>query len=173
MNAFTTLGGGMCFYTDLIKYLTNEDDFMGVMNHEMAHSDKRHSAEQLQREYGVNLLLSIATEKEPNQAAQILTSIGSLTFSRNTETEADEESVKYKAKRPSRSDGAETFFKKSAALDQSDGPVFLCTHPSPSDRVENIIANATALGCDTTHYAPSCCHAFVNLLPQSSHRFSS
>jgi predicted Zn-dependent protease len=163
----------MYFYNDLIKYLTNEDDLMGVMSHEMAHSDKRHSVRQLQREYGVDLLLSIAQGKEPNQAAQILTSLGSLTFSGNAETEADEESVKYKAKRPSRSDGAETFFKKSAALGQSGGPVFSSTHRSPKDRVENIIANAAALGCDTTYYTPSSCHAFVNLLPQSSHRFSS
>jgi predicted Zn-dependent protease len=153
----------MYFYNDLIKYLTNEDDLMGVMSHEMAHSDKRHSVR----------LLSIAQGKEPNQAAQILTSLGSLTFSGNAETEADEESVKYKAKRPSRSDGAETFFKKSAALGQSGGPVFSSTHRSPKDRVENIIANAAALGCDTTYYTPSSCHAFVNLLPQSSHRFSS
>jgi predicted Zn-dependent protease len=163
----------MYFYNDLIKYLTNEDDLMGVMSHEMAHSDKRHSVRQLQREYGVDLLLSIAQGKEPNQAAQILKSLGSLTFSKNAETKADEESVKYKAKRPSRSDGAETIFKKSAALGQSRGPVFLSTPRSPTDRVENITANAAALGCDTTYYTPSSCHAFVNLLPQSSHRFSS
>lgn len=165
LNAFATPGGYMYFYTGLIKYLENEDDLMGVMGHEMAHADKRHSVQQLQREYGINLLLSIALGNEPGQAARILSSLGTLKFSRNAETEADEESVKYLAKTPYRCDGAATFFKKLAASSQSGGPVFLSTHPSPSDRVENIIANATALGCDTTYYAPSSYQTFVNSLP--------
>ena len=60
LNAFATPGGYLYFYTGLIKYLQNEDDLMGVMGHEIAHADKRHLVQQLQREYGVNLLLSIA-----------------------------------------------------------------------------------------------------------------
>ncbi|MDC1451757.1 M48 family metalloprotease [Vicingaceae bacterium] len=89
LNAFATPGGYLYFYTGLIKYLQNEDDLMGVMGHEIAHADKRHLVQQLQREYGVNLLLSIALGEQPNQAAQILNSLGSLKFSRNNETEAD------------------------------------------------------------------------------------
>ena len=50
LSAFATPGGYMYFYTGLIKYLENEDDLMGVMGHEMAHADKRHSVQQLQRE---------------------------------------------------------------------------------------------------------------------------
>ena len=89
LNAFATPGGYLYFYTGLIKYLQNEDDLMGVMGHEIAHADKRHLVQQLQREYGVNLLLSIALGEQPDQAAQILNSLGSLKFSRNNETEAD------------------------------------------------------------------------------------
>ncbi|MDA9312280.1 M48 family metalloprotease [Vicingaceae bacterium] len=89
LNAFATPGGYLYFYTGLIKYLQNEDDLMGVMGHEIAHADKRHLVQQLQREYGVNLLLSIALGEQPNQATQILNSLGSLKFSRNNETEAD------------------------------------------------------------------------------------
>lgn len=89
LNAFATPGGYLYFYTGLIKYLQNEDDLMGVMGHEIAHADKRHLIQQLQREYGVNLLLSIALGEQPDQAAQILNSLGSLKFSRNNETEAD------------------------------------------------------------------------------------
>ncbi|MFT6167467.1 MAG: putative Zn-dependent protease [Vicingaceae bacterium] len=165
LNAFATPGGYLYFYTGLIKYLQNEDDLMGVMGHEIAHADKRHSVQQLQREYGVNLLLSIALGNEPGQAALILTSLGTLKFSRNNETEADLESVSYLAKTPYRCDGAATFFKKLAASGQSGGPVFLSTHPSPDDRVEKITAEAMSIGCDTNYYAPSSYQAFVNSLP--------
>jgi predicted Zn-dependent protease len=100
LNAFAIPSGYMYFCTDFIEYLANEDDLMGVMGHKMAHSDKNHSVQQPHQHCSVNLLLSIAFGNEPNQAAQILTSLGSLTFSRNAETEADEESVKYLAKIP-------------------------------------------------------------------------
>ena len=165
LNAFATPGGYLYFYTGLIKYLQNEDDLMGVMGHEIAHADKRHSVQQLQREYGVNLLLSIALGNEPGRAAQVLTSLGSLKFSRSNETEADLESVSYLAKTPYRCDGAATFFKKLSASGQSGGPVFLSTHPSPDDRVEKITAEAMSIGCDTNYYAPSSYQAFVNSLP--------
>jgi len=165
LNAFATPGGYLYFYTGLIKYLQNEDDLMGVMGHEIAHSDKRHSVQQLQREYGVSLLLSIALGEQPGQAAQILTSLGTLKFSRNNETEADLESVGYLAKTPYRCDGAATFFKKLSASGQSGGPVFLSTHPSPDERVEKITAEAMSLGCDTNYYAPSSYQVFVNSLP--------
>ena len=165
LNAFATPGGYLYFYTGLIKYLQKEDDLMGVMGHEIAHADKRHSVQQLQRQYGVNLLLSIALGNEPGQVAQILSSLGTLKFSRDNETEADLESVSYLAKTPYRCDGAATFFKKLAASGQSGGPVFLSTHPSPDDRVANITAEAMSLGCDTNYFAPSSYQAFVNSLP--------
>ncbi len=165
LNAFATPGGYLYFYTGLIKYLQNEDDLMGVMGHEIAHSDKRHSVQQLQRQYGVNFLLSIALGNEPGQVAQILSSLGTLKFSRDNETEADLESVTYLAKTPYRCDGAATFFKQLSASGQSGGPVFLSTHPSPEDRVERITAEAMAIGCDTNYYAPSSYQAFVNSLP--------
>lgn len=46
-------------------------------------------------------------------------------------------------------------------------PVFLSTHPSPDDRVENIDAEAVEMGCDTTsRAAPSQWAAFKASLPQ-------
>lgn len=169
LNAFATPGGYLYFYTGLIKYLDNEDDLMGVMGHEIAHADKRHSVKQLQRQYGIDLLLSIALGSQPSQVGQILGglagNLGTLKFSRDAETEADEESVKYLAKTAYRCDGAATFFKKLSAAGSSGGPVFLSTHPSPDDRVANITLKALELGCDTTYFAPSSYNTFVNSLP--------
>lgn len=169
LNAFATPGGYLYFYTGLIKYLDNEDDLMGVMGHEIAHADKRHSVKQLQRQYGISLLLNIALGQEPSQVSQILGglagNLGALKFSRDAETEADLESVKYLAKTAYRCDGAATFFKKLSAAGTSGGPVFLSTHPSPEDRVANITNEAISLGCDTAYFAPSSYDTFKNSLP--------
>ena len=51
LNAFVTPGGYIYVYTGLIKYLDNADDLAGVLGHEIAHADQRHSSKQLQRQY--------------------------------------------------------------------------------------------------------------------------
>ncbi|NCX96935.1 MAG: peptidase M48, partial [Chitinophagia bacterium] len=44
LNAFCTPGGYIFVYTGLIKFLDTEDDLAGVLGHEIAHADKRHSS---------------------------------------------------------------------------------------------------------------------------------
>ena len=169
LNAFAAPGGYIYFYTGLIKHLDKEDDLMGVMGHEMAHADLRHSVKQLQRQYGISLLLSIALGNEPSSTAEILGglagTLGILKFSRSAETESDLASVRYLAKTPYRCDGAATFFKKLSAAGAGGGPVFLSTHPSPENRVEIIAQEAADLACDTNYYNPTSYQQFVNSLP--------
>jgi predicted Zn-dependent protease len=47
LNAFCTPGGNIYVYTGLIKFLDTEDDLAGVMGHEIAHADKRHSSKSI------------------------------------------------------------------------------------------------------------------------------
>lgn len=169
LNAFASPGGYIFFYTGLIKYLDNEDDLMGVMGHEIAHADRRHSVKQMQRQYGINLLLSIVLGNEPGQISQILAGIAGngtlLAFSRDAETEADLYSVDYLSKTPYRCDGAKTFFKKLSDGNSQAPPKFLSTHPPSADRVINIETKALEIGCDTTYFSPSSYQTFKNSLP--------
>ncbi|RYF85858.1 MAG: M48 family metallopeptidase, partial [Chitinophagaceae bacterium] len=95
LNAFCTPGGHIYFYTGLIKYLDSGDHLIGVLGHEMAHADKRHTSQSLQREYGLSVLLGILTGGNPGMLTQIAASLASLDYSREHETEADEWSVEY------------------------------------------------------------------------------
>lgn len=169
LNAFASPGGYIFFYTGLIKYLDNEDDLMGVMGHEIAHADRRHSVKQMQRQYGINLLLSIVLGNEPGQISQILAGIAGngtlLAFSRDAETEADLYSVDYLSKTPYRCDGAKTFFQKLTAAGSQAPPKFLSTHPPAADRVQNIETKALEIGCDTNYYSPLSYQTFKNSLP--------
>ncbi|MEQ8473151.1 MAG: M48 family metallopeptidase [Marinoscillum sp.] len=155
LNAFATPGGYIYVYTGLINYLDNVDDLAGVMGHEIAHSDQRHSSKQLQRQYGIQVLLSIALGKDASQLAEVVGQIAGtgaiLAFSRSAESEADEYSVKYLADTKYACNGAYSFFQK--LIDEKatgNTPEFLSTHPDPEDRVDDINAKAAELGCDTT-----------------------
>ena len=158
LNAFVTPGGYIYVYTGLIQYLDNADDLAGVLGHEIAHADQRHSSKQLQRQYGISVLLSMILGEESSQletaVGQIAGTVAGLKFSQGAEAEADEYSVEYLAKTRYACNGAATFFEKLIADGNGSGPLdFLSTHPSPESRVDDINSKATALSCSTEPFA--------------------
>ncbi|MEP2771001.1 MAG: M48 family metalloprotease [Fulvivirga sp.] len=155
LNAFATPGGYIYVYTGLIKYLDNADDLAGVLGHEVAHADLRHTSRNLQKMYGIQILLSVVLGQDASQletiAGQVAGTVAGLSFSREFEEEADAESVVYLAATHYACNGAASFFEKLEETGQSSGvPEFLSTHPSPANRVADINAQADALACDTT-----------------------
>lgn len=158
LNAFVTPGGYIYVYNGLIQYLDTADDLAGVLGHEIAHADQRHGSKQLQREYGISLLLNIILGDDPSTleaiVAQVASVGGSLKFSRAAESEADEFSVEYLAETKYACNGAASFFQKLIDDDQTAGvPEFLSTHPSPENRVADINAKATEEDCSTEAYS--------------------
>jgi predicted Zn-dependent protease len=151
-NAFCTPGGYIYFYTGLMKYLDDASSLAGVIGHEMAHADKRHSTRQMTEQYGIETLLSFVGGNA-QQIASISAQLISLKFSRNHETESDTYSVKYLCQTRYRADGAADFFEK---IGSQGIPAFLSTHPDPGDRVKNIKKQKSDLGCgDADNFTPT------------------
>jgi predicted Zn-dependent protease len=150
LNAFCTPGGYIFVYTGLIKYLDTEDQLAGVMGHEIAHADRQHSARQLEKQYGVALLVEIALGKANNeQLKQVVNGLIGLKFSRNHEYEADAFSVDYLAGTQYRCNGAADFFVKIGESGGQQPPEFMSTHPNPGNRVEAINNKAKSINCST------------------------
>ena len=154
LNAFATPGGYIYVYTGLIKYLDTVDDLAGVLGHEIAHADLRHSSRSLQRQYGVTILLSILLGEDPSMLAQITAQLAGglagLSFSREFESESDARSVEYLAATEYACNGAASFFEKLEEQGLSGGtPEFLSTHPSPTNRITDINSKASSDGCNT------------------------
>lgn len=149
LNAFATPGGYIYVYTGLIKFLDSEDQLAGVMGHEIAHADQRHSTRQMTKTYGVSTLLSMLSgSSDPGMIEQIVGGLVNLKFSRNHETESDKYSVIYLCGTNYNAAGAAGFFKK---MEGSSGtPQFMSTHPNPGNRVKNIEGHAASQGCSTT-----------------------
>lgn len=147
LNAFCTPGGYIYFYTGIIKYLTNEAELAGVMGHEIAHADMRHSTKQMTKSFGVEVLLSVALGENREMLRQITSGLIGLKFSRSHETEADEKSVEYLCGTKWPADGGAGFFEKIEAEGGGRSPEFLSTHPSPANRIENYHNLAKEKGC--------------------------
>lgn len=150
VNAFCTPGGYIYIYTGLIKYLDNKSSLAGVLGHEIAHADKRHSTNQLTKKYGVQTLLDVILGNNQGLLTQIGSELVSLQFSRTDEIDADEYSVVYLCPTKYHAGGAADFFTKIIEQGGSATPAFLSTHPNPDNRVKNIQDNAANRGCTAT-----------------------
>lgn len=141
LNAFCTPGGYIYVYTGLIKYLDNETQLAGVMGHEIAHADKRHSANQMVKQYGLNTLISVLTGGSAGELSTLAANLLLLKYGRDDESEADKFSVKYLNGTSYDARGAKYFFEKLIASGQGGStPAFLSTHPNPDTRVADITA---------------------------------
>lgn len=149
-NAFCAPGGYIYVYTGLIKYLDDKSSLAGVLGHEMAHADKRHTTQLLTKEYGIQTLLDVILGKNQGLLTQIASNLVNLKFSRSEETDADSYSVTYLCPTKYNADGAANFFQKIIDMGGSNPPEFLSTHPNPDNRVQNIREKAQELGCTPT-----------------------
>lgn len=149
LNAFCTPGGYIYIYTGILKFLDDESQFAGVMGHEMAHADMRHSTRSMTKMFGVQVLLDVIAG---DRAAikQVTGALIGLKFSRAHETEADSKSVEYLCPTDYVASGGAGFFQKIQDMGGGRVPEFLSTHPDPGNRIENFQNQATTMGCTGT-----------------------
>lgn len=164
LNAFCTPGGYIYVYTGILKFLDSEDQFAGVMGHEIGHADMRHSTRQMTSMYGVDALISILAGDKV-LLKQVTESLIGLKFSRNHETEADERSVLYLCPTDYNADGGAGFFKKIQEAGGARQPEFLSTHPDPGNRIEHFHNSKTTMGCTGSKDYKSEYKAMVAKLP--------
>ena len=143
MNAFAVPGGKLYFYTGLMKYLDDGASLAGVLGHEIAHVDLRHSTRTMTDVYGFSLLVSLLvgdnSSKMGEIAGQMATGAAALKFSRNHEYDADRYSMYYLSGTKYHPKGIGKFFIKL----QEEGKTgsnfeFLSTHPSDQNRIDHI-----------------------------------
>ena len=148
LNAFCTPGGYIFVYTGIIKYLDSEDDFAGVLGHEIGHAALRHSTDAMTKQAGTTLILQ-AIGGDQSAIVNIVRNLGALKYSRCHESQADEYSVLLLQNTKYKCNGAASFFDKIVKQGGARTPAFLSTHPDPGDRVTNINAKGTQLNCVT------------------------
>jgi len=164
LNAFCTPGGYIYFYTGILKFLDSEDELAGVLGHEIAHADLRHSTGQMTRMFGVSVIVgALAGNRET--LAQITTALIGLRYSRGHESDADFNSVKYLCKTPYNAAGGAGFFEKIMALGGAGVPEFLSTHPSPDNRVQAFHNHKSTLGCQGNEEFKTRYKAVMSKLP--------
>lgn len=145
VNAFAVPGGFVYINRGLVERADNMSELAGVLAHEIAHVEERHSAQQIERVQGANLGLTLAyvlLGRQPSSVEQAAVNVGGglvfANYSRDAEEEADAVAVPLLVAAGINPSGLVTFFQKLLD-DQKRSPSALqqwfSTHPTTADRI--------------------------------------
>jgi predicted Zn-dependent protease len=152
VNALALPGGHIVFHRGLLERARTAEEVQGVLAHEMAHIQKRHSVLQLAQNIGLDLLLQQVLGGEGQILDALVRDSGKLLglkFSRDHERAADDlgwESMERAGLNPQ---GMLSFFAGLNEMSKaSTGPAipWLSTHPAPQERMERLRQKGEALG---------------------------
>src|SRR3954471_17823335 len=145
VNAFAVPGGYIYVNRGLIERTQRMDQLAGVLGHEIGHVVKRHSIKQMQQAQGANLGVTLAcvlTRVCESQAGQAAIQVGGTAlfakFSRQDETEADEEGVKNVIRAGISPQGIPEMFQiliNERQANPSSVESWFATHPLEEDRI--------------------------------------
>ena len=142
INAFAAPGGVVVVYSGLMKKAASAEEVAGVLAHEIAHVELRHSLRQLVKSAGLRVILAAAAGDYAalgGWAAQL----GELKFSRDAEREADARGLERLAEARIAPGGMLRFFETLAQLEaERPGqlPALFSTHPATAERLTRLRA---------------------------------
>jgi len=141
MNAYALPDGTIVVYTGILKEMKSYDELVGLIGHEVAHVNNRHSMKMLCRNLSGYLFISTVLGDVNGVMAVLgdnVNTLQSLSFSREFEREADEDGFAIVTKNKVNPKGMVTLFQRLEKEHNIEMPEFLSTHPVTKDRIQTI-----------------------------------
>lgn len=151
-NAFCLPNGRIAVYSGLLPITQNEDALAIVMGHEVAHAVLRHGGKRMTQGTLTNAGLAALEAglgiaqmgQEAKSGVMAALGMGAqvglvLPFSRDNETEADVEGLRYAIRAGYDPNEAPKLWERMAKLSEgSSTPAWLSTHPASADRAQKL-----------------------------------
>ena len=132
-NAIALPGGRIVLADELVKLSTNDDALIGVLAHELGHVRHRHSMRNIVQASAVTAFISMWLGDVSSLVALVPSTLATLKYSRDLETEADDYAVSaMRSAQLSTQPMADLFAK----LPNSDGNVLIMSHPVTKERIK-------------------------------------
>lgn len=141
INAFAMPGGHIVFYTGILKFMENQDEFMAVLFHEAGHIYHRHSVQQVIRTASFSLLLAVIMGETTGLTGLVLQNSEMLLnrhYSREAERESDEFALEMLSHYQVDVKGMMDFFERLEKKESNTAVAkLISTHPTSQSRKEN------------------------------------
>ncbi|MDD3355261.1 M48 family metallopeptidase [Zoogloea sp.] len=137
INAFAAPGGVVIVYKGLLDKADTPEEVAGVLAHEIAHVELRHSLHQIVRSAGLRVIVA-ALAGNYGDLGSWAARLGELTFSREAEREADQRAIERLAEARIDPGGLLRFFERLEKMERAQGarlPALLSTHPDTPERI--------------------------------------
>jgi beta-barrel assembly-enhancing protease len=135
INAFAMPGGFVVVHSGLIERASSAEEVAGVLAHEVQHVEKRHSLKAMAHSLGLGIAISLLFgDVSGGAVVGAAQEVSRLSFSRESETEADLEGMKMLARAGIDPAGLKTFFRKMSDDNKLALPAILSSHPASEDR---------------------------------------
>jgi Zn-dependent protease with chaperone function len=139
-NAFALPGDTVVLTDELVKFVEEDGELLGVIAHELAHLERRHAMRTLLQGTGVFLLVSVLV----GDVASITSAAGTLpalllesSYSRGFEQEADTVATRWMHDVGYSAEPMIAFLTRVKEKKHGgEGPEFLSTHPATDKRIE-------------------------------------
>lgn len=136
VNAFAAPGGIVVVFSGLMVRAGSAEEVAGVLAHEIAHVELRHSIRQLVKAAGLRVIVS-ALAGDYSALGGWTARLGELKFSRDAEREADARALQRLADARIDAQGMLRFFGTLTAS-ETTSPMVLSTHPATAERIDSL-----------------------------------
>lgn len=147
VNAFAAPGGVIVVFSGLIRQAASPEELAGVLAHEVAHVELRHSLRAAVKGLGLRTVLSLLLGDGTGGAlAGAAANLTELKFSRDAEREADREGLRRLQAARIDPQGMLGFFVRLEGAAGAGGapPAWLSSHPPPGERLDMLAAHIDA-----------------------------
>lgn len=135
INAFAAPGGIVVVYAGLIDKSASAEELAGVLAHEIAHVELRHSLRQLVKSAGLRVIVA-ALLGDYGGLGGWAAQLGELKFSRDAEREADLRGLARLHEAHIDPSGMPRFFETLAKSEAGRMPALFSTHPATTERLD-------------------------------------
>jgi Zn-dependent protease with chaperone function len=137
INAFAAPGGVVVVYSGLIRAAGSAEEIAGVLTHEVAHAELRHTLRGVIKSLGLRAMVALVIgDISGSVFADAATRLTELRFSRDAEREADAEGLRRLVAARIDPAGMISFYEKLAAEQRLSPPPILSTHPATGERLD-------------------------------------
>lgn len=143
VNAFAAPGGIVVVHSALMAQADSAEEVAGVLAHEIAHVELRHSLRQMVRSAGLTVILT-ALSGDYTTVSRWAGRLGTLKYSRDAEREADARALQRLADAHISPAGLVRFFETLAKDERGAMPTLLSTHPAVDERLRSLKAHLAA-----------------------------
>ena len=148
INAFALPGGNIFVYSSILKKMNGADELVALLGHEQTHVNKRHSLKSICRSAAASILIATVFGDISGISAGILyqaQEFEQLNYSRDLETEADDEGLQFMIQNKSNPLGMVALLEllKKENAETPSMMKYLSTHPETESRILNVKSQIT------------------------------